>query len=39
LGIVTKLANALVVRGMFITMAELRALRFDVHAVIRDLAA
>ena len=32
-------ANALVVRGMFITMAELRALRFDVHSVIRDLAA
>lgn len=32
-------ANALVVRGMFITMAELRALRFDTHAVIRDLSA
>lgn len=30
-------ANALVIRGMFITMAETRALRFDVHASIQDL--
>ncbi len=30
-------ANALVIRGMFVTMAEVRALRFDVHAVLRDL--
>jgi hypothetical protein len=30
-------ANALVIRGMFITMAETRALRFDVHAKLSDL--
>jgi len=30
-------ANALVIRGMFITMAEVRALRFDVHSKITDL--
>ena len=32
-------ANALVLRGMFYTIAELRALRFDVHAKITDLTA
>ena len=38
-GIVTILANSLVIRGMFITMAEIRALRFDVHAAIKDLSS
>ena len=32
-------ANALVIRGMFVTLVELRALRPDVNAVIRDLSA
>ena len=32
-------ANALVMRGLFFTMAELRALRFDVHSHIADLTA
>ena len=35
----SELANSLVIRGMFITMAEIRALRFDVHAKIADLSA
>jgi hypothetical protein len=30
-------ANSLVIRGMFVTMMELRALRFDVHSKISDL--
>lgn len=30
-------ANALVIRGMFITMMEVRSLRFDVHAKLADL--
>ena len=32
-------ANALVIRGMFVTMMETRALRLDVHAKITDLNA
>jgi hypothetical protein len=32
-------ANALVIRGLFISMMELRALRFDVHAKLGDLNA
>ena len=30
-------ANAMVIRGLFFTMAEMRALRFDVHSKIADL--
>ena len=32
-------ANALVLRGLFYTIGELRSLRFDVHAKITDLSA
>ena len=32
-------ANALVIRGMFVTMMETRALRFDVHAKLADLSS